>query len=178
MKIWNDIHNLAYHLRQLKQKDDSFRIIMTSGYFAPLTRGHIKLFEAAKSVGETLVVVVNGNNALLSKKGFIPQYADERCEIIAALTCVDYVVVYDCSQVAGAIEILQPWAFAKGGNEYLGKDQINPSEWNACEDVGAHLFCGVGGTNKISSSSDVFNRHFEWLQSVKCNCPVCGKKLS
>lgn len=161
MKIWNSVQNLGYHLRERKHKEN-FQIALTSGFFAPLTKGHVRLIEESSKYGE-LVVVINGDNALCKKKGFIPQFAEERAEIISKLETVDYVVIYDYDDVSGAILSVQADYFCKGGDEYLSEQDINPRELFACKEVGAVIKFTTGGNKKIASSSDIFNRHLDYL---------------
>ena len=164
-KIWNSIQNLGYHLRERKQKEN-IKIVLSSGYFSILTRGHVRLLESSKKLGDVLVVVVNGDNALFHKKGFVPQFVDERLEIIESLSCVDYVVVWDLPNVGGVIDRLNVDVFAKGGDEYLSNKDMNIEELVACKKNNVKIEYGVGGTSKIASSSDVFSRHLEYLKSI------------
>lgn len=78
----------------------------------------------------------------------------ERMEIINAIRGVDFVVPWeDGTQfVSGALEILCPDVFAKGG------DRSTPEsvpEYNVCEKIGCRIVFGVGGVEKVQSSSSL-----------------------
>ena len=80
---------------------------------------------------------------------------DERMEIIAALCGVDYVVGWDdgSQTVTGAIELIRPDIFTKGGDRDSSK---NVPEFDMCEKIGCKVVFGVGG-GKIQSSSDLIS---------------------
>jgi D-beta-D-heptose 7-phosphate kinase/D-beta-D-heptose 1-phosphate adenosyltransferase len=135
------------------------RLVVTSGGFDPMHVGHLRcLIESAEFVrkigGKTrLAVIVNGDGFLLRKKGYAFMPLEERMEIIAGVRGVDYVVPWDDGgqTVVGAIEVLKPFAFTKGGDRDAA---ANVPEFDVCERLGAKVIFGVGG-GKIQSSSDL-----------------------
>ena len=133
------------------------RLVVTSGGFDPMHVGHLRcLIESAEFVQRIgaktrLAVIVNGDGFLMRKKGYAFMPADERMEIIAGVRGVDYVVPWDdgSQTVTGALEILKPIAFTKGGDRDAA---ANVPEFDLCERIGAQVIFGVGG-GKIQSSS-------------------------
>ena len=135
------------------------RLIVTSGGFDPMHVGHLRcLIESADLArrvdGKTkLAVIVNGDGFLLRKKGYAFMPAVERMEIIAGVKGVDYVVPWDDGgqTVTGALAILKPLAFTKGGDRDAA---ANVPEFDLCEQMGAQVIFNVGG-GKIQSSSSL-----------------------
>src|SRR3989344_1350939 len=78
------------------QKDSSKKkkiIVAVSGGFDPIHVGHIRMFEQAKNLGDELVVILNNDNWLKKKKGFVFIPQDERKEIIESIKRVDRVII-------------------------------------------------------------------------------------
>lgn len=137
----------------------SEKLIVTSGGFDPMHVGHLRCLlesaEIARKWGHKcrVAVIVNGDGFLLRKKGYAFMPENERIEIIAGVRGVDYVVPWDdgSQTVVGALEILRPTVFTKGGD----RDSVaNVPEFDLCEKIGAKVLFGVGG-GKIQSSSEL-----------------------
>jgi cytidyltransferase-like protein len=132
------------------------KIIITSGYFNPLHKGHIELMERAKKLGDVLVVIVN-NDEQVKIKGSVPfMTQDERMKIIKGLKFPDDVIlsVDKDGSVAKSLEKVckkHPGRvyFAKGGDRNI--DNIPESEKEVCEKFGIKVISNVG--EKIQSSS-------------------------
>ncbi len=92
------------------------QVILTNGCFDLLHVGHIRYLEAAKQLGGKLIVGINSDSSVRRIKGegrpAMPE--NERAEIIAALACVDAVVVFDEPDVRALIADLRPNVQAKG----------------------------------------------------------------
>ena len=128
------------------------RIVVTSGGFDPIHPGHLSCFHAAKKLGDTLVVIVNGDAFLRTKKGKVFQDLETRSLIVSAVTDVDYVVPFEIENdqtVNIALARLRPHVFAKGGDR---KDAATIPEWEACAKYGIKLVRGVGADKRWSSS--------------------------
>src|SRR3990167_1691883 len=69
--------------------------VAVSGGFDPLHIGHVRLFREARKLGDKLVVIMNNDNWLRSKKGFTFMSQKERAEIMRHLPFVDRVVFTD-----------------------------------------------------------------------------------
>jgi D-beta-D-heptose 7-phosphate kinase/D-beta-D-heptose 1-phosphate adenosyltransferase len=100
-----------------------------------------------------VVAIVNADGFLLRKKGYAFMPLNERLEIIAGVEGVDYVVPWDddSQTVVGALSILQPIAFTKGGDRDAA---ANVPEFDLCEKIGCEVIFNVGG-GKIQSSSSL-----------------------
>jgi len=152
--ILNSVEDLKQQVEILNEK-----LIVTSGGFDPMHVGHLRcLIESADLARRSgpkfkLAVIVNGDGFLMRKKGFAFMPEPERLEIIAGVRGVDYVVPWDDGgqTVTGALEILQPFAFTKGGDRDAA---ANVPEFDLCEKMGTRVIFNVGG-GKIQSSSDL-----------------------
>ncbi len=94
------------------------RVVFTSGCFDPLHLGHVRSLEQARRSGERLVVGVNSDTSVRRLKG--PERpivaARQRAEVLAALACVDWVVVFPEATPRQILAALQPDVYAKGGD--------------------------------------------------------------
>ncbi|MFH1788509.1 MAG: D-glycero-beta-D-manno-heptose 1-phosphate adenylyltransferase [Candidatus Altiarchaeota archaeon] len=94
------------------------KIIFTNGCFDILHVGHVRYLNAARKLGECLIVAVNSDESVAKLKGAKRPLitADERAEVLAALSSVDYVVVFDELRPDSLIEELKPDVHVKGGD--------------------------------------------------------------
>ena len=128
------------------------RVVAVSGGFDPIHPGHISNIIEAKKLGETLVVIVNGDNFLRTKKGKEFQDLRTRCLIVSAISAADYVIPFEIegdTTVSKALEVIHPTIFAKGG------DRSSPEkmpEWELCQRLGIQIVFGVGLDKEWSSS--------------------------
>ena len=128
------------------------KIVATSGGFDPIHPGHISLIIQSKKYGDTLVVIVNGDNFLAAKKGRPFQNLETRSLIVSGIKNVDYVVPFEIKNdmsVNKALEIIKPHFYTKGG------DTVDPStirEWDTCQQNKIKVIFGVGEDKKWSSS--------------------------
>jgi len=94
------------------------RVVFTNGCFDLLHVGHVRSLEQARSCGDRLVVAVNGDASLRRLKGpgrpLVP--ARQRAEVLAALACVDWVVIFQQDTPLATIQALRPDVLAKGGD--------------------------------------------------------------
>jgi len=106
------------------------RIVFTNGCFDLLHVGHLRSLESARRLGDRLVVGVNGDASVRRLKGparpVVP--ARQRAELLAALACVDWVVVFPESTPLALIRALRPDVLAKGGEwarrAIVGREQV------------------------------------------------------
>ncbi len=92
-------------------------IALANGVFDLFHVGHLRYLQGAKALADVLVVAVNGDrSARMQGKGpgrpVVPE--EERAEIVAALSCVDHVVVFDSQDVVPVIRRLRPDVHVKG----------------------------------------------------------------
>ncbi len=97
-------------------KRDGKRVVLANGHFDLLHVGHVRYLEGARAAGDVLVVGVNGDEVTRKLKGPGRPIlsAAERAEMVAALECVDVVVVFDDVNVAALLERLRPDVHCKG----------------------------------------------------------------
>jgi rfaE bifunctional protein nucleotidyltransferase chain/domain len=92
------------------------RLVLANGAFDLLHVGHVRYLEAARREGDWLAVAVNSDRSVARAKGasrpILPE--QERAEIVAALSCVDAVVVFDEDSPVGLIAAMRPDIHAKG----------------------------------------------------------------
>jgi rfaE bifunctional protein nucleotidyltransferase chain/domain len=99
------------------------RVVATGGCFDLLHAGHIGLLEAARSLGDALVVLINSDDSVRRLKGAgrpLQTQAD-RARILAALRCVDGVVAFAEDTPEQALAELRPDLWVKGG-DYAGQE--------------------------------------------------------
>lgn len=105
----------------LKKIGGKKKIVFTNGCFDLLHIGHIKYLQKAKRFGDVLVVAVNTDNSVRRLKGrgrpIMPQR--DRTEILAALGCVDYVVLFNELTPARVIRDIKPDILVKGADYKL-----------------------------------------------------------
>ncbi len=128
--------------------------VAVSGYFMYLHKGHVRLFKAAKELGDKLVVIVNSDAQQKMKKGKIVMPEEDRVELISAIRYVDEVVVAidEDRTVCKTLEKVKPDIFANGGDRTDG----NVPEAEICEKNGIEMRYNVGG-EKVDSSSRIFD---------------------
>lgn len=132
------------------------KIVIVSGYFNPLHKGHLELFNKAKEVGDLLLVIVNNDKQRELKGSKYFQDENERIEIIRALSVVDmaWISVDEDSTQNETLKLMvkkfygsNKLAFANGGDQ--NNDTI--PERAICEQFDIELIDGLG--DKIQSSS-------------------------
>lgn len=139
-------------------------IVLVTGGFDPLHTGHIAYFNAAKQLGDKLIVGINSDEWLARKKGqpFMPY--EERAGIIWALQDVDGIIKFDDSDNSSRDAIVKlreqcpddTIIFANGGD----RNQTNIPEMNGFDEDANLLFAfNVGGDDKKNSSSWILQ---EW----------------
>ncbi len=100
------------------------RIVFTNGCFDLMHIGHTRYLQAAKELGDVLVVGVNSDASVrsLDKAPDRPIVPDaQRAEVLAALGCVDYVVIFHESDPLQLITSVQPDILVKGGDWALDR---------------------------------------------------------
>jgi rfaE bifunctional protein nucleotidyltransferase chain/domain len=93
-------------------------IVFTNGCFDVLHRGHVRYLDEARGLGDLLVVAVNSDDSVRRLKG--PDRpvnpVEDRVAVLAALSCVDYVVVFEEDSPSALIEAVRPDVYVKGGD--------------------------------------------------------------
>ncbi len=130
---YRDIHALTDALRVHRRR--KARIVFTNGCFDILHVGHVRYLNAAKALGEVLVVGLNSDASVRRIKGaHRPINAEQdRAEILAALACVDYITVFEEPDPLAVIQAVAPDVLVKG------------ADWEVSRIVGADFVRGYGG---------------------------------
>lgn len=124
----------------IKAKVDSLRqsgkvVVFTNGCFDLIHVGHVRYLQEARKQGDCLVVAVNSDSSVEEIKGpgrpIIPD--SQRAEVVAALSCVDWVTIFDEPDPLVLIKLLKPDVLVKG------------SDWPEEKIVGAPEVKGAGG---------------------------------
>ena len=132
-------------------------IIVLSGGFDPVHKGHLRMFREASWLGHQVIVGLNSDDWLTRKKGKPFMEFNERKEILEAFRYVNQVIPFDDSdgtacdlieKVYDMYDTDQKIYFANGGDR--GKDNV--PEVDTCKESGVIMLWGVGG-GKIQSSS-------------------------
>lgn len=138
-----------------KEKSKKKKVVAVSGGFDPIHVGHVRMFKRAKELGDELVVILNNDNWLKKKKGYVFMPEHERKELIEAIDVVDRVVVTkhgadpaDMSVCTELVE-LKPDIFANGGD----RTHQNIPEVPVCDSIGCTMIFNIGDGGKVQSSS-------------------------
>lgn len=136
------------------------KIAIVSGFFNPLHGGHLDMIEAARKLGDKLVVFVDNDKQQIIKKGKIILSEENRVRLMRALRDVDEAYV-SLGDEPGQVETLKmlmakypdvEFVFANGGDR-KGEDDIIEAEF--CRQHGIKMAFGVGGDNKADSSTRI-----------------------
>ena len=140
-----------------KAKTDGDVVVTTNGCFDVLHLGHLRYLQAARQLGDLLVVAVNSDSSVRQLKGenrpLVPQA--ERAEMLAGLECVDYVVIFPELTPIDLLSKLKPNIHVKGGDykleQLIEKDVV---EANGGEVVVGLNVPGKSTTNLIQVISE------------------------
>jgi rfaE bifunctional protein nucleotidyltransferase chain/domain len=117
-------------LRFGREKRNARRVVFTNGCFDLLHLGHLACLQAGRLLGDVLIVGINSDASVRQLKGAGRPVilADERAEILAALECVDAVVIFDDLTPREVIARLLPDVLFKGGDwpigEIVGRQEV------------------------------------------------------
>jgi len=120
---------------ELAAKRRKKKVVFTNGCFDILHAGHVRYLKKARSLGDILVVGLNSDHSVRLIKGetrpIVPQ--KERAEVLSALECVDYVVLFNDATPEKLIKAVMPDVLAKG------------ADWAARDIVGGEAVRKNGG---------------------------------
>jgi D-beta-D-heptose 7-phosphate kinase/D-beta-D-heptose 1-phosphate adenosyltransferase len=110
-------------------KAQNKKIVFTNGCFDLLHVGHVRYLQEAKKLGDVLVIGVNSDASIKRLKGPARpvQTEEDRAEILAALGCVDFTVIFTEDTPKNLIEAVKPDVLVKGGDWKI--DQIVGSDF-------------------------------------------------
>ena len=143
---------MTIHKDMFDDEVDKRPTVMVSGGFDPVHAGHIRMIRHAAEYGD-VIVIANSDDWLYRKKGFIFMEWERRVEILNAIKGVVLVDSVDDSDgtVCEAIHRLKPTFFANGGD----RGRSNTPEQSVCRDLGIEMLWGIGGEEKVDSSSEL-----------------------
>ena len=125
------IHDRSILARLLSvERERGKKIVFTNGCFDLLHVGHVKYLQQARRLGDLLVLGLNTDASIRRLKGPKRPLIDEaeRAHILAALGCIDYVVLFDEETPYELIQLLRPDILVKGGDytaeEVVGRDLV------------------------------------------------------
>ena len=115
------------------------KLVFTNGCFDLLHVGHVRYLQQARALGDALLVAVNGDASVRSLKGPTRPINSEhdRTEVLAALSCVDFVTIFHMERVTDLVSAIRPQVYAKGGDYTV--DSLDPGERGALDQVGAEI---------------------------------------
>src|SRR4051794_25519371 len=156
------IAEIAAHARKLRA--DGVVIVQAHGTFDLLHLGHVRHLEAARALGDVLVVTTTADRYVNKGPGR-PVFTEAlRAEMLAALHFVSYVAVAEAPDAISAIEAIRPDVYAKG-NDYQNPDgdvtgKITLERYTVEAHGGSIRF-----TDEITfSSTELINRHFNLFE--------------
>lgn len=124
---------LAREVRELQR--GGAKVVFTNGCFDLLHAGHVALLEAARGLGDLLIVAINSDASVRALKGegrpLLP--AEERAEVLLALEAVDRVVVFGEATPLACVRALAPDVLVKG------------ADWGPDDIVGSDVVRAAGG---------------------------------
>lgn len=134
-----------------KHKQDSKRIVLANGCFDLIHVGHIRYLKESKKRGDILVVALNSDSSVrkLKGKGRPILLENERAEIIASFSFVDYVTFFNEANVERVLLLLKPHVHAKGSDYTV--DTVPERE--TVKSYGGEI--AITGGPKIKSTSEV-----------------------
>jgi rfaE bifunctional protein nucleotidyltransferase chain/domain len=117
-------------LRFGREKRNGRRVVFSNGCFDLLHPGHIETLQKARNLGDALVVDLNSDRSVHQMKGagrpIVPER--ERAEVLAALECVDAVVIFDEPTPREIVTELLPDVLVKGGDwssdQIIGREEV------------------------------------------------------
>jgi D-beta-D-heptose 7-phosphate kinase/D-beta-D-heptose 1-phosphate adenosyltransferase len=107
---------LARHIDD--ERAEGRRVVFTNGCFDVLHRGHVTYLQQARALGDVLVVAVNSDSSVsrLKGPGRPVNPVEDRAAVLAALSCVDYVTVFEEDTPERLLELIRPDLYVKGGD--------------------------------------------------------------
>jgi cytidyltransferase-like protein len=156
-------------------EEKKIKVVAVSGGFDPVHIGHVRMFDEARALGDKLVVILNNDNWLMKKKGYVFMPENERKELLKAFSSVDDVVLTNHlpddqdPSVCEALRRVRPDIFANGGDRHAH----NVPENAVCDEIGCEMIFSTGTGGKVQSSS--------WLVSGVAGEALClcgsGQKI-
>ena len=115
------------------------KVVLTNGVFDLLHTGHLYFLQKARALGDAMVVALNSDASVRKLKGPLRpvQTEDERAYALAALTCVDVIVIFSELRLTTEIRTLRPDVYVKACVNTIAT--LDPGEHAALEEIGASI---------------------------------------
>ncbi|MFA5992835.1 MAG: D-glycero-beta-D-manno-heptose 1-phosphate adenylyltransferase [Candidatus Pacearchaeota archaeon] len=151
-----DLEQLKKDIENFKNSNPDKKVVWTNGCFDILHVGHIRYLQKAKACGDLLIVGINSDSSIREIKGPSRPIVSEseRAELIAALECVDKVIIFSEAHPTKYLEELKPEVYAKGGDYNL--DTINQDERKIVESYNGKIAILPAETN--SSTTNIISK--------------------
>jgi D-beta-D-heptose 7-phosphate kinase/D-beta-D-heptose 1-phosphate adenosyltransferase len=142
------------------EKKAGRKIIFTNGCFDIIHAGHTHYLAKARELGDILIVAVNSDASVRRIKGekrpLVPE--DERADVLAALGCVDFVVIFEEPDPQALIDLLRPDVLVKGGDwreeDVVGRESV--ASWGGKVVIIPHRK-GLSTTNIVEKIRSVYS---------------------
>ena len=138
----DELASVVHHRQQAGE-----RAVFTNGCFDLIHLGHVRYLQEARTRGDFLVLGLNSDASTRRLKGpgrpYVPEL--ERAEILAALSCIDYVTIFDEPTAGPLVALLQPAIYIKGG-DYASTQDGTPDMSRLPE---ARVVQGYGGSVQL-----------------------------
>lgn len=162
----NDKHDALFAedctagLPGVAQRPAGHRVVFTNGCFDLLHPGHLRTLEAARKLGDVLIVGLNSDRGVRELKGpGRPILSEgERAEILAAFECVDAVVIFDDPTPRETIAALLPDVLVKGGDwagdQIVGREEVEAAGGRVVSIPVAHGYSTTAILTKIRDAAE------------------------
>jgi len=156
LKIFK-LDKLAEKLRELKSQGQ--KIVHCHGCFDLMHPGHIKHFQAAKKMGDVLVVTISPDEYIDKGPDRPVFHQNLRAEFIAALECVDYVAINKWPTAEETLRLLKPDYYAKGQEFENLEDKTGKlqKEYKVLQEIGSEMRFTY---EIVFSSTKLLNKYF------------------
>jgi D-glycero-beta-D-manno-heptose 1-phosphate adenylyltransferase len=116
-----DLAALAELVEELKNTKK--KIVFTNGCFDIIHAGHVRYLQAARQLGDLLIVGLNSDSSVSLLKGPTRPInnQEDRAEVLAALAAVDYVIIFGEQTAEKLIRVIKPNIYVKGGDYVVAK---------------------------------------------------------
>jgi rfaE bifunctional protein nucleotidyltransferase chain/domain len=125
--------------RRAQWRTGGQKVVLTNGVFDLLHTGHIYYLQKARALGDAMIVALNSDASVRRLKGPLRpvQTESERAYALAALTCVDVIVIFSELRLAAEIRTLRPDVYVKACDYTIAT--LDPGEHAALEEAGATI---------------------------------------
>jgi rfaE bifunctional protein nucleotidyltransferase chain/domain len=115
------------------------KLVATNGCFDLLHVGHVRYLQAARRLGDALVVGINSDASVKTLKGRARPLnrENDRAEIVAALGCVDYVMIFPEERASRFLKTARPAIYVKGGD--YKTETLDADERAVLEEIAAEI---------------------------------------